>query len=109
MQRNDIAPLLHDFKIGAQKLYGERLKSIILFGSFARGEARADSDVDILLVLEDADVDFYQEVKRLSDLVFEVMMEYQRVISAFPISEKDLEKKVRNPFYINIKKDGVAI
>jgi hypothetical protein len=33
--------------------YGENLSQIILFGSQARGNARADSDIDVLIVLED--------------------------------------------------------
>ncbi|MEK7256165.1 MAG: nucleotidyltransferase domain-containing protein, partial [Bacteroidota bacterium] len=45
LQKQDIEPLLADFKQGVKKLYGNRLKAAILFGSYARGEARTDSDI----------------------------------------------------------------
>ncbi|NJL69963.1 MAG: nucleotidyltransferase domain-containing protein [Microcoleus sp. SM1_3_4] len=33
-------------------MYGEQLDKIVLFGSQARGNARPDSDIDILIVLK---------------------------------------------------------
>jgi predicted nucleotidyltransferase len=32
--------------------FGERIRSFLIFGSYARGEARGDSDVDLLVVIE---------------------------------------------------------
>ncbi|MBC6424581.1 MAG: nucleotidyltransferase domain-containing protein [Hormoscilla sp. SP12CHS1] len=37
---------------GLVKIYGERLDKIILYGFQARGDARLDSDIDILIVLK---------------------------------------------------------
>ncbi|MEA1869432.1 MAG: nucleotidyltransferase domain-containing protein, partial [Euryarchaeota archaeon] len=38
-----------------EKKYGSQLKSILLFGSYARGEETEDSDIDIAVILEDFD------------------------------------------------------
>ena len=40
-------------KKGLQKLYGPRLKGLVLYGSYARGEATADSDIDVAVILDD--------------------------------------------------------
>lgn len=37
----------------AQKIYGERLVSVVLYGSVARGTMRHDSDIDLLIVARD--------------------------------------------------------
>jgi predicted nucleotidyltransferase len=43
--------LLAQLRNHLQSLYGERLHKVMLFGSYARGEARPDSDIDVLVVL----------------------------------------------------------
>jgi len=47
-------PLLDRFVSLVQEALGDRVVSLILYGSVARGEARPESDVDVLLVLKDA-------------------------------------------------------
>ncbi|MEG4345376.1 nucleotidyltransferase domain-containing protein [Microcoleus sp. A003_D6] len=53
---------------GLKKLYGEQLDKIVLFGSQARGDARRDSDIDILIVLKNP-FDCSQESERISILI----------------------------------------
>ena len=43
---NDIMPILVKFTERAKSIYGQHLKKVILFGSFARNEQTADSDID---------------------------------------------------------------
>lgn len=44
--------LLSAYRRRLDEQYGPRLMQLILFGSYARGEARADSDVDVAVVLD---------------------------------------------------------
>ncbi len=47
-----IKEILKEFRTGVEKLYGKKLKNIILYGSWARGDATDESDIDLLIVLE---------------------------------------------------------
>ena len=44
--------IIKEFKVEVRELYGRRLKNVILYGSYARGEATDDSDIDMAVVLE---------------------------------------------------------
>lgn len=46
----DIEPILDEAKERLQKIYGERLKGLILYGSYARGDATEGSDIDLIIV-----------------------------------------------------------
>jgi len=46
-----IKPMLEAFKIELKKIYAENMKQTILFGSYARGNFHAESDIDLLVVL----------------------------------------------------------
>ena len=82
---------------------------IILFGSHARGEATADSDWDILILLNDLYVDLNIE-KEYRDELFEVELETGEPISTFVFSKKEWETKHSiTPLYRNIKNEGISL
>ena len=47
-----IRTLLKDLKEGLGTIYGERLRGIYLYGSYARGQEDSESDVDVLVILD---------------------------------------------------------
>lgn len=51
----DLDALTADFKQAMQDLYGDRLANVILYGSYARGDFYAESDVDFMVVLKDSE------------------------------------------------------
>src|SRR5207247_1562686 len=48
-------PLLRRLRSELERLYGDRLERVRLYGSRARGDARPDSDWDVAVILEDYD------------------------------------------------------
>ena len=71
----NITPLLRALRMALQDLYGDRLHSVVLYGSYARGEAAegADSDVDILVVLK-GDVNPWKESERMSKRGYDIQL-----------------------------------
>lgn len=48
----NIKETIQKFTIETQKLLGERVKKVILYGSYARGDYNSDSDIDIMILLK---------------------------------------------------------
>ena len=44
--------ILDETRIVLQNIYADRLKEIVLFGSYARGDYSNESDIDLLVVLD---------------------------------------------------------
>lgn len=71
----DPKALLREIKTGLETLYGERLRGVYLYGSYARGEPELESDVDVLVVLDDV-VSYAREIERTSELVGGLSLRY---------------------------------
>ncbi|MFQ6059129.1 MAG: nucleotidyltransferase domain-containing protein [Anaerolineae bacterium] len=99
---------LEEFKERVLRALSGRIELIQLFGSKARGDYKDGSDLDVLVVLreaEDADDDV------VSDLAFDVLLEHAVFISPLVLSEKKYKDLTRYPFSIvhDIEKDGVVL
>lgn len=90
-------------------LYGDRLKGVVLYGSEARGSARVDSDIDVLVLLQ-GPVEHWAEAKRINQALYpiELSTEPYRAINALPADVADYETE-RAPLYSSAKQDGVRI
>jgi len=93
---------LEDYVAAVRHHYGPRLVDILIFGSRARGDARPDSDADLVVILKDGDWRFWGEKMRLSDLAYDALLEAGLWIQAWPVSlsawqEEDLRKV---PFFV---------
>jgi predicted nucleotidyltransferase len=69
-------------------VYGDRLRRVVLFGSWVTGEAHEESDVDLIVLLDQVE-NRAQERDRLVDLLYDLEVESHRAIQAFPVTEAD--------------------
>ena len=97
--------VLKEFKVKIQRLYGEKLKNIILYGSWARNEATTDSDIDLLVVLE-GDVKPGEEIDRMIDIITDINLEHRVLISVYPVSARDYFT-LKSPLLMNARREGV--
>jgi len=76
----DLKVVLSELRRRFERLYGDRLVSLRLYGSQARGDSRPGSDTDVLVVLK-GPVDSAAEIKRTLDIVADLSLERNQVIS----------------------------
>ncbi len=81
-----IALIVHDSKSALEKLYGERLQYVVLYGSYARGDYDDEYDINLFVVLNDREVNTITEVFTQSDLTLQTTCEHGKAISALPVS-----------------------
>lgn len=101
-----IRPILEELKRELRRIYGPRLKRLIVYGSYARGEADGGSDLDLLVILDRAD-DPVAEREKLSDVILELSLKYELVVSVLIASEGSLERP--SPLFLNVKREGIAV
>lgn len=102
----DIKTLMAELKEGLQTVYGDRLKGLYLFGSYARGEADEESDVDVLVILDDYE-SYGEEVDRAGVLGAELSLRYGVSISKVFLREREW-RQGDTPFLANVRDEAVA-
>jgi predicted nucleotidyltransferase len=107
MQPN-IHPILTKLQNALLAHYGEKLSQVILFGSQARGDAKTDSDIDVLVVLEDNTEDFAREYERWSDWVSDELLESGELVNLI-ITSRQRYDGVKSPLYLNAHSEGIVI
>jgi uncharacterized protein len=103
----NIKPTLSEIKESLQKLYGDRLVRLILFGSHARGEAHPESDIDLLIVLK-SPVSQVQEIVHMSELRLKMLLEHDELVSIIPIAEADFQTR-DVALLRNIRREGIEL
>lgn len=98
---------LDEFKKELSALYKERLKQVILYGSWARAEATGKSDIDLAVVLQ-GKVKPGREIDRIIDIITDLNFKYGVLLSIYPVSESDY-RNIKSPLMLNIHKEGVLV
>jgi predicted nucleotidyltransferase len=83
--------------------------TVVLYGSYARGDNKSNSDIDIL-ILVDKDKITSQDAKKVAYPLYDIEFETGRIISPLILSRKSWETKHRiTPFYRNVSKEGIVL
>jgi predicted nucleotidyltransferase len=99
-------PVLSRFRQELGETYGSKLERVVLFGSRARGDARADSDYDIAVFLHEPD-SFGEETARLAMIGTDILCDTGAVINALPFHAGAYQK--RTGFMAEVRRDGVDL
>ena len=108
--KNQLNEIMTKLTSKAKIIFGDSFDSMILFGSYARGDYDEESDIDVLILADVNAEEILHYRDYIDSLCGELLWEYGIVVSAI---EKDTETYNRYskvlPFYKNIETEGVRI
>jgi len=99
--------LLVEVKKRLKEIYGDNLKDVILYGSYARGDFSQGSDIDLIILLGEMEQRM-AERKKYFDAIWELELKYDMVISILPFKEEEYKTR-RLPIILNAKREGISI
>jgi predicted nucleotidyltransferase len=106
-ERDAIEALVRRLK----QIYGPQLIKVLLFGSKARGNFDEESDIDLLIVAQFPDKDYWQHWRRIIDEASDVDLEYDVVISPLVRNENGYDQMRQYDVLFNrdIDRDGITL
>lgn len=99
--------IARDVAAELRELYGDCLKKVVLYGSWARGDAHIESDVDLLVVLDQVR-SWRDERNRMDDVLWRHSVNNGTVISALIVSESDYLAQ-DEPVLAGVARDGIEL
>jgi predicted nucleotidyltransferase len=104
----EIKSILSTFSKQLKEIYKDKLINIILFGSHAKGTAKEDSDIDVLILLKDQEINIGNEIERTSKITFNLSLKHDKIISRLFMSE-DYFNTYDSALIRNIHQEGIII
>ena len=105
-----ISNIIQDFAKSVRKMLGNSLDSVIVYGSYARGDYSELSDIDVMLLVYLGEEEIKKISDQISDLAFDFMMKYGVDISPVITNIDHFNYWVDNlPYYRNIRDEGVRL
>ena len=99
--------IARDVACDLRQLYGGRLRSVLLFGSWARGDAHPESDIDLLVVLDQVD-SVWDELRRMDPVLWRHSFDNDMVVTALPVAKNDFDERKR-PVLVRARAEGLLV
>ncbi len=109
---DNIKNIIEEYTSEVTKLLGKHLKQIILYGSYARGDFNADSDIDIMILTDFTDKEIVEYRSKVIEIAYDIEYDNDFEITISPLL-KNIDKfnywLEALPFYMNVQKEGVVL
>ena len=108
----NINNVITEFIQNINKILGNRVKKIILYGSYARGDYNNSSDIDIMILTDLSDNEIIEYRDKISDIAYDI-----EEANNFDIWISPLVKNIDKfnywlealPFYMNVQREGIVL
>lgn len=106
----NVSSIVYKFLQDLKRILGEKLAKVIVYGSYARGDYRDNSDVDIMILVKMSDEEIRTVKNDIYDLAFDVEMSTGIELSPVIKNEEQYEYWVDTlPFYRNVRDEGICV
>ncbi len=109
---DNVKKVINEFIIKVNNILGSRVKKIILYGSYARGDFNKSSDIDIMILTDLTDDEIVEYRSKISDIAYDIEYDNEFDIKLSPLI-KNIDKfnywLEALPFYMNVQREGVIL
>lgn len=106
--RNQAISILHEVYHACNPIFGAHLKDGFLYGSYARGDYHAESDIDILLTVDMPPEDICNYRKAVAEVSSDLSLKHDITISVAVKAERQFKKYAKElPYYQNVLREGI--
>lgn len=110
LTKQELNCILIIFAEGVKELFGDKLKGLILFGSYARGDFDEDSDIDVMVLVDIDSRELYKYRSLVSRIATKAEWDYDALLTPIIRNYAEFEAhKDFMPFYFNVNKEGVNL
>ncbi len=102
-----VRQIVEEYRARLKETLGEELEAVVLYGSQARGDAEAGSDIDVLCVMRGR-FDYGALIRKTAEAAAEISLKYDVVISTAFVTSEDYRRR-KTPFLMNVRREGVAV
>jgi len=103
----NLADILAALRREFSQILGDQFEALYLYGSQARDEAHAGSDIDVLVVVR-GEFDYADLLAKTSPVVARLSLDNEVVISRVFISRARFDHE-QSPFLLNVRREAVAV
>jgi len=106
----DLKLILDEYKENIKRIFAESYVQMILYGSYARGDNHAGSDIDIMILTTLLDVEIANINDQVSDMTYDFNWEHK--VEIMPIVKNAFHFnywKNAYIFYKNVDEEGVVL
>lgn len=110
IDNKELLDILLDVKEEVRQLFGDKLRQLVLYGSYARNESDPESDIDIMIMVDDSEDGLKKYRYLIADVMGELTIKYGKLISLTEVTyDRYTDYLDILPFYKNISEEGIEI